>query len=151
MNITRVQILPNCLLLTISTKCFFSIVSVFINHPNSLSNVLLLLIEFRNLKSLSPARSSIWLWRFDIFIAYDIHIGFCSYIPKIWIQQVGIEVHKSNKKPFTVWINLLCLYFRDVKLYCRCLKRIAWLIALLLSALIIASRKHYSVDVVVAW
>jgi len=33
----------------------------------------------------------------------------------------------------------------------RCLKRIAWLIALLLSALIIASRKHYSVDVVVAW
>lgn len=33
MNITRVQILPNCLLLTISMKCFFSIVSVLLFNP----------------------------------------------------------------------------------------------------------------------
>ncbi|XP_068649878.1 phosphatidylinositol:ceramide inositolphosphotransferase-like isoform X2 [Aristolochia californica] len=33
----------------------------------------------------------------------------------------------------------------------RCIKQIAWLIAVVLSFLIIASRKHYTVDVVVAW
>ncbi|KAG9453242.1 hypothetical protein H6P81_006146 [Aristolochia fimbriata] len=33
----------------------------------------------------------------------------------------------------------------------RCIKRIAWLIAVTLSFLIVASRKHYTVDVVVAW
>ncbi|CAK7333611.1 unnamed protein product [Dovyalis caffra] len=33
----------------------------------------------------------------------------------------------------------------------RCIKQIGWLIAVVLSFLIIASRKHYSVDVVVAW
>ncbi|XP_068644104.1 phosphatidylinositol:ceramide inositolphosphotransferase 2-like isoform X2 [Aristolochia californica] len=33
----------------------------------------------------------------------------------------------------------------------RCIKQIAWLIAVTLSFLIIASRKHYTVDVVVAW
>ncbi|XP_068668201.1 phosphatidylinositol:ceramide inositolphosphotransferase-like [Aristolochia californica] len=33
----------------------------------------------------------------------------------------------------------------------RCIKQIAWLIAVALSFLIIASRKHYTVDVVVAW
>ncbi|XP_068634261.1 phosphatidylinositol:ceramide inositolphosphotransferase-like [Aristolochia californica] len=33
----------------------------------------------------------------------------------------------------------------------RCIKQIAWLIAVALSFLIVASRKHYTVDVVVAW
>eukprot|EP00262_Sarcandra_glabra_P020132 TRINITY_DN791_c0_g1_i4.p1 TRINITY_DN791_c0_g1~~TRINITY_DN791_c0_g1_i4.p1 ORF type:complete len:316 (-),score=30.90 TRINITY_DN791_c0_g1_i4:418-1365(-) len=33
----------------------------------------------------------------------------------------------------------------------RCIKQLAWLVAVILSLLIIASRKHYTVDVVVAW
>ncbi|KAG6769541.1 hypothetical protein POTOM_025183 [Populus tomentosa] len=33
----------------------------------------------------------------------------------------------------------------------RCIKQLGWLIAVVLSFLIIASRKHYTVDVVVAW
>uniref|UniRef100_A0A2P2M404 Phosphatidylinositol:ceramide inositolphosphotransferase 1 n=1 Tax=Rhizophora mucronata TaxID=61149 RepID=A0A2P2M404_RHIMU len=33
----------------------------------------------------------------------------------------------------------------------RCLKQLAWFVAVIQSLLIIASRKHYSVDVVVAW
>ncbi|KAH8506047.1 hypothetical protein H0E87_013037 [Populus deltoides] len=33
----------------------------------------------------------------------------------------------------------------------RCIKQLGWLIAVVLSLLIIASRKHYTVDVVVAW
>eukprot|EP00252_Welwitschia_mirabilis_P021099 TRINITY_DN5303_c0_g1_i1.p1 TRINITY_DN5303_c0_g1~~TRINITY_DN5303_c0_g1_i1.p1 ORF type:complete len:318 (-),score=11.88 TRINITY_DN5303_c0_g1_i1:554-1507(-) len=33
----------------------------------------------------------------------------------------------------------------------RCIKQIAWVLAVILSLLIIASRKHYTVDVVVAW
>ncbi|RWR81565.1 phosphatidylinositol:ceramide inositolphosphotransferase-like protein [Cinnamomum micranthum f. kanehirae] len=33
----------------------------------------------------------------------------------------------------------------------RCIKQLAWLIVVILSLLIIASRKHYTVDVVVAW
>ncbi|KAJ8752393.1 hypothetical protein K2173_004029 [Erythroxylum novogranatense] len=33
----------------------------------------------------------------------------------------------------------------------RCIKQFAWLLAILQSLLILASRKHYSVDVVVAW
>uniref|UniRef100_A0A2P2M419 Sphingomyelin synthase-like domain-containing protein n=1 Tax=Rhizophora mucronata TaxID=61149 RepID=A0A2P2M419_RHIMU len=33
----------------------------------------------------------------------------------------------------------------------RCIKQLAWLIAVSQSLLIVASRKHYSVDVVVAW
>ncbi|ONK79021.1 uncharacterized protein A4U43_C01F2060 [Asparagus officinalis] len=33
----------------------------------------------------------------------------------------------------------------------RCIKALAWLMAIIQSLLIIASRKHYSVDVVVAW
>ncbi|KAL5991622.1 hypothetical protein ACLOJK_012531 [Asimina triloba] len=32
-----------------------------------------------------------------------------------------------------------------------CIKQLAWLIVIILSLLIIASRKHYTVDVVVAW
>lgn len=34
---------------------------------------------------------------------------------------------------------------------CRCIKQFAWLLAVIQSLLIVASRKHYSVDVVVAW
>ncbi|PRQ34297.1 putative sphingomyelin synthase-like domain-containing protein [Rosa chinensis] len=33
----------------------------------------------------------------------------------------------------------------------RCIKQFAWLVSVILSVLIIASRKHYTVDVVVAW
>ncbi|CAN1849954.1 Phosphatidylinositol:ceramide inositolphosphotransferase 1 [Linum perenne] len=33
----------------------------------------------------------------------------------------------------------------------RCIKQLAWLVAIIQSLLIIASRKHYTVDVVVAW
>ncbi|CAN0879834.1 Phosphatidylinositol:ceramide inositolphosphotransferase 1 [Linum grandiflorum] len=33
----------------------------------------------------------------------------------------------------------------------RCIKQLAWLVAIVQSLLIIASRKHYTVDVVVAW
>eukprot|EP00262_Sarcandra_glabra_P020129 TRINITY_DN791_c0_g1_i1.p1 TRINITY_DN791_c0_g1~~TRINITY_DN791_c0_g1_i1.p1 ORF type:complete len:134 (-),score=25.24 TRINITY_DN791_c0_g1_i1:363-764(-) len=33
----------------------------------------------------------------------------------------------------------------------RCIKQLAWLTAVILSFLIIASHKHYTVDVVVAW
>ncbi|XP_058109332.1 phosphatidylinositol:ceramide inositolphosphotransferase-like isoform X2 [Magnolia sinica] len=33
----------------------------------------------------------------------------------------------------------------------RCIKQLAWLLAIFLSLLIIASRKHYTVDIVVAW
>nr|XP_011460882.1 PREDICTED: phosphatidylinositol:ceramide inositolphosphotransferase 3 isoform X1 [Fragaria vesca subsp. vesca] len=33
----------------------------------------------------------------------------------------------------------------------RCIKQFAWLVAVILSLLIIASRKHYTVDIVVAW
>lgn len=33
----------------------------------------------------------------------------------------------------------------------RFIKQVAWLIAVIQSLLIIASRKHYTVDVVVAW
>uniref|UniRef100_A0A6N2KTQ6 Sphingomyelin synthase-like domain-containing protein n=1 Tax=Salix viminalis TaxID=40686 RepID=A0A6N2KTQ6_SALVM len=33
----------------------------------------------------------------------------------------------------------------------RCIKQLGWLIAVVLSLLILASRKHYTVDVVVAW
>lgn len=35
--------------------------------------------------------------------------------------------------------------------HCRCIKQFAWLVAVILSLLIIASRKHYTVDIVVAW
>ncbi|KAK8711967.1 hypothetical protein V6N13_147221 [Hibiscus sabdariffa] len=34
---------------------------------------------------------------------------------------------------------------------CRCIKQFAWLFAIIQSLLIVASRKHYTVDVVVAW
>ncbi|KAH0997446.1 hypothetical protein GBA52_021310 [Prunus armeniaca] len=33
----------------------------------------------------------------------------------------------------------------------RCIKQIAWLVAVIQSLLIVASRKHYTVDIVVAW
>ncbi|XP_021820705.1 phosphatidylinositol:ceramide inositolphosphotransferase-like [Prunus avium] len=33
----------------------------------------------------------------------------------------------------------------------RCIKQIAWLVAVIQSLLILASRKHYTVDIVVAW
>ncbi|PPD99442.1 hypothetical protein GOBAR_DD03518 [Gossypium barbadense] len=33
----------------------------------------------------------------------------------------------------------------------RCIKQLAWLVAIIQSLLIVASRKHYTVDVVVAW
>jgi hypothetical protein len=33
----------------------------------------------------------------------------------------------------------------------RCIKQLAWLLAVIQSFLIVASRKHYTVDVVVAW
>ena len=36
-------------------------------------------------------------------------------------------------------------------LYCRFIKQCAWLIVVIQSLLIIASRKHYTVDIVVAW
>jgi hypothetical protein len=35
--------------------------------------------------------------------------------------------------------------------FCRCIKQLGWLIAVVQSFLIIASRKHYTVDVTVAW
>ncbi|CAN1303942.1 Phosphatidylinositol:ceramide inositolphosphotransferase 1, partial [Linum perenne] len=35
--------------------------------------------------------------------------------------------------------------------YQKCIKQLAWLVAIIQSLLIIASRKHYTVDVVVAW
>lgn len=38
-----------------------------------------------------------------------------------------------------------------VGLSCRCIKQFAWLLAIIQSLLIIASRKHYTVDIVVAW
>ncbi|XP_039013454.1 phosphatidylinositol:ceramide inositolphosphotransferase 2-like [Hibiscus syriacus] len=34
---------------------------------------------------------------------------------------------------------------------CRCIKQLAWLVAISQSLLIVATRKHYTVDVVVAW
>jgi sphingomyelin synthase-related protein 1 len=35
--------------------------------------------------------------------------------------------------------------------FCRLIKLLGWLMAVVQSLLIIASRKHYTVDVVVAW
>lgn len=34
---------------------------------------------------------------------------------------------------------------------CRFIKQFAWLLAVVQSLLIIASRKHYTVDIIVAW
>ncbi|KAL6203332.1 hypothetical protein ACLB2K_027032 [Fragaria x ananassa] len=66
--------------------------------------------------------------------------------------------------------NKLVVYSQDVRIFshlmyhsgvfshdsiavyhCRCIKQFAWLVAVILSLLIIASRKHYTVDIVVAW
>ncbi|KAG6745214.1 hypothetical protein POTOM_051859 [Populus tomentosa] len=41
--------------------------------------------------------------------------------------------------------------FEVLLINCRCIKQLGWLIAVVQSFLIIASRKHYTVDVTVAW
>lgn len=41
--------------------------------------------------------------------------------------------------------------FTGGSLSCRLIKLLAWLMTIIQSLLIIASRKHYTVDVVVAW
>ncbi|ONK73410.1 uncharacterized protein A4U43_C04F31210 [Asparagus officinalis] len=43
------------------------------------------------------------------------------------------------------------VFVRVYHIWLWCIKALAWLMAILQSLLIIASRKHYSVDVVVAW
>jgi len=44
-----------------------------------------------------------------------------------------------------------CSSFTGGLLSCRLIKLLSWLMAIIQSLLIIASRKHYTVDVVVAW
>lgn len=121
----------------------------------------------------SSIGSYLWLWWFDFFISYDIYIGFCSYISEIWFKEVCMLLnimfswdlfllYPTNVLFRKLWIIkirgscvLKCI---QILFYClilpywyRLVKQMAWLIAVTQSLLIVASRKHYSVDVVVAW
>ncbi|RVX06093.1 Phosphatidylinositol:ceramide inositolphosphotransferase 1 [Vitis vinifera] len=65
-----------------------------------------------------------------------------SYGCSAWIQFVNPA--SLNVSPIDImWLFSTCP--------CRCIKQFAWLIAVAQSFLIVASRKHYTVDVVVAW
>lgn len=107
----------------------------------------------------SSSWSTFWLRWSDIFISHDFYSCFCSNIPQIWFKKV------CSYQCFLVWtlpsseplnINFAWVYSWTLKFnwwtFCyRFVKLLAWFMAIVQSLLIIASRKHYSVDVVVAW
>ena len=98
----------------------------------------------------SSSWSKSWLWRSDIFIPHDFHPCFRSNIPQIWHEKV-IVVPTFGLK--FVKLCLVCLdqNWTVCTLYYRFIKLLSWLMAIVQSLLIIAARKHYTVDVVVAW
>ncbi|EXB30486.1 hypothetical protein L484_006036 [Morus notabilis] len=70
-------------------------------------------------------------------------IIFCSFV--LVSQILRILTFYSTQLPGP---NYHC---RELVGYVRCIKQCAWVLAVVQSLLIIASRKHYTVDIVVAW
>lgn len=63
-------------------------------------------------------------------------------------QKYGSKRYKQSSSRN---VNTISLLAYTMSLFFRFIKLLGWIIAILQSLLIIASRKHYTVDVVVAW
>lgn len=80
-----------------------------------------------------------------------------KYGTKRYVMRVSIDYIREEPDNEVVmnlvlacW-SLLMLTYYPLVFVCRWIKKVSWLLMIALSFLIIASRKHYTVDVVVAW
>lgn len=71
---------------------------------------------------------------------WNICVGVCACNICIWFRTGGMPAYA-----------LTCSSIIGGSCFSRLIKLFAWLMAIIQSLLIIASRKHYTVDVVVAW
>ena len=129
----------------------------------------------------SSSRCIIWLWWFDIFITHDLYSGVCAFISEIWNTKVNLTCNICFYVDLAFFIKCVgclgwrcywcvdcsasfflckqlcyltsvhCDLFWSWTNHCRWIKQLGWFLAVVQSLLIVASRKHYTVDVVVAW